>query len=162
MTVGWIDVLGYATSGLTLATFAQRTMLPMRIMALGANVCFIGYGAMGLFMPVLALHVILLPINLVRLRTPRWSIGPRHGWARRTGERRSHHGRVLKRTALGTRHLCGRMPKVLHPVPDVQPESGNPARHSQAPAPGQTGLPVPSWPHMLTSRDATEAAILRP
>ncbi|WP_262272415.1 hypothetical protein [Microvirga yunnanensis] len=69
MTVGWIDVLGYAASGLTLATFAQRTMLPMRIMALGANVCFIGYGAMGLFMPVLALHVILLPINLVRLRT---------------------------------------------------------------------------------------------
>jgi hypothetical protein len=69
MISGWIDVVGYAASGLTLATFAQRTMLPMRIMAIGANICFIGYGAMGLFIPVLALHVILLPVNLVRLRT---------------------------------------------------------------------------------------------
>ena len=43
-------------------------MLPMRVMAIGANICFIGYGAMGQFIPVLALHVILLPVNLVRLR----------------------------------------------------------------------------------------------
>ena len=69
MMLGWIDVLGYAASGMTLATFAQRTMLPMRIMAIGSNVCFIGYGAMGPFMPVLMLHLILLPVNLARLRT---------------------------------------------------------------------------------------------
>ena len=68
MIVGWIDLMGYAASGLTLATFAQRTMMPMRVMAIGANVCFIGYGAMGPFIPVLALHVILLPVNLLRLR----------------------------------------------------------------------------------------------
>jgi hypothetical protein len=68
MIMGWIDIIGYAASGLTLATFAQRTMLPMRIMAVGANICFIGYGAMGQFIPVLALHVILLPVNVVRLR----------------------------------------------------------------------------------------------
>ena len=69
MMLSWIDLLGYSASGLTLATFAQRTMLPMRILAIGANVCFIGYGAMGLYMPVLALHLVLLPINLIRLRT---------------------------------------------------------------------------------------------
>jgi hypothetical protein len=69
MMLSWIDVLGYAASGMTLATFAQRNMLPMRIMALGSNVCFIGYGAMGPFLPVLTLHLILLPINLTRLRT---------------------------------------------------------------------------------------------
>jgi hypothetical protein len=68
MILGLIDAFGYAASGLTLATFAQKAMLPMRIMAIGANFCFIGYGAMGWFMPVLVLHVILLPINLVRLR----------------------------------------------------------------------------------------------
>jgi hypothetical protein len=50
-------------------------MLPMRIMAIGANVCFIGYGAMGRFMPVLALHVVLLPINLTRLRTLMLQLG---------------------------------------------------------------------------------------
>ena len=69
MTLGWIDVFGYAASVLTLATFAQRAMLPMRILAIAANVCFIGYGAMGLFIPVLALHLVLLPINLARLHT---------------------------------------------------------------------------------------------
>ncbi len=69
MILSWIEVLGYAASGLTLATFVQRSMLPMRIFALGANVCFIGYGAMGWFMPVLALHLVLLPINLFRLST---------------------------------------------------------------------------------------------
>ena len=69
MMLSWVDVVGYAASGLTLATFAQRTMLPMRILALGANVCFIGYGSMGMYMPVLVLHFVLLPINLIRLRT---------------------------------------------------------------------------------------------
>ncbi|RDI57977.1 hypothetical protein [Microvirga subterranea] len=68
MFLSSIDALGYAASLLTLVTFAQRTMLPMRIMAIGANICFIGYGAMGQFMPVLMLHLILLPINLARLR----------------------------------------------------------------------------------------------
>ncbi len=69
MMLSWIDVLGYAASGLTLATFAQRSMVPMRILAIVANVCFIGYGAMGVYLPVLILHLVLLPINLVRLRT---------------------------------------------------------------------------------------------
>ena len=69
MMLSWIDVLGYAASGLTLATFAQRSMMPMRILALGPNDCFIGYGAMGIYLPVLILHLVLLPINLVRLRT---------------------------------------------------------------------------------------------
>jgi CRP/FNR family cyclic AMP-dependent transcriptional regulator len=74
MTLGLIDILGYAASAMTLATFAQQTMLPMRILAIAANVCFIGYGAMGLFMPVLTLHLVLLPINLIRLHTLlRWS-----------------------------------------------------------------------------------------
>ncbi len=68
MMPGLIDVMGYAASGLTLATFAQRAMLPMRALAVGANFCFIGYGALGSYMPVLVLHLILLPINLVRLR----------------------------------------------------------------------------------------------
>ena len=69
MIFGLIDALGYAASGLTLATFAQQAMLRMRVLAIGANLCFIGYGAMGQFMPVLALHLVLLPINLLRLRT---------------------------------------------------------------------------------------------
>jgi hypothetical protein len=68
MLLGLTDLLGYSASALTLATFAQRSMLPMRFLAIGANICFIGYGAQGGYMPVLTLHAVLLPINLARLR----------------------------------------------------------------------------------------------
>jgi len=64
-----IDLLGFLASGLTLATFAQRSMVPMRIIAIAANVCFIGYGAAGEHLPVFLLHVVLLPLNVARLRT---------------------------------------------------------------------------------------------
>ncbi len=75
MVVSWIDALGFAASGLTLATFAQRSMRPMRLLAIGANLCFIGYGALGAHLPVLLLHVVLLPLNLARLANlrPRWT-----------------------------------------------------------------------------------------
>lgn len=62
-----VDVFGFGAAGATLATFAQRRMLPMRVSALAANVLFIGYGALGPFYPVLVLHALLLPVNLWRL-----------------------------------------------------------------------------------------------
>ena len=88
MLLGWIDVLGYVASVLTLATFAQRTMLPMRLLAIGANVCFIGYGSMGTYMPVLVLHLALLPVNLIRLRTLVSQRGPVEG---RPSQEALHH-----------------------------------------------------------------------
>jgi len=39
----------------------------MRLSAIAANVFFIAYGAAGSFYPVLLLHVILLPLNVIRL-----------------------------------------------------------------------------------------------
>jgi hypothetical protein len=62
-----VDLCGFAAALLTLGAFVQRAMLPMRATAVGANVCFIFYGAIGHFVPVLALHLILLPINVLRL-----------------------------------------------------------------------------------------------
>jgi hypothetical protein len=63
-----VDLCGFAAAALTLATFAQRAMLRMRVTALFANVFFIMYGWLGPFYPVLILHMILLPVNTVRLR----------------------------------------------------------------------------------------------
>ncbi len=62
-----IEVLGFAASGATLCAFAQKQMLPMRISAIAANLFFIGYGALGLLYPVLLLHLMLLPLNVLRL-----------------------------------------------------------------------------------------------
>ncbi len=61
------DMLGASAAGLTLLAFSQKTMLPMRLSAIGANLCFILYGALGSLYPVLALHLILVPINVFRL-----------------------------------------------------------------------------------------------
>jgi hypothetical protein len=63
----WIDLLGWAAAALTFLTFSMRTMLPLRIVAIGANVLFISYGALAGIYPVLALHLLLLPFNLFRL-----------------------------------------------------------------------------------------------
>lgn len=62
----FVDILGAAASLLTLAAFMQRRMMPMRIAAIGANSFFIAYGAIGSIYPVLALHLILLPVNVMR------------------------------------------------------------------------------------------------
>jgi hypothetical protein len=52
---------------MTLVTFAQRRMIPLRVAAILANLCFIGYGALGHFLPILALHLTLLLVNSQRL-----------------------------------------------------------------------------------------------
>lgn len=61
------DVLGLAAAGLTLLTFWQRAMLPMRLCAIGANICFVFYALLVSLPPVMALHVVLLPLNIKRL-----------------------------------------------------------------------------------------------
>ena len=60
--------IGYLASALVLCTFLTRTMMPLRIIAIGSNVAFITYGTLLHLYPVLVLHVILLPINAWRLR----------------------------------------------------------------------------------------------
>lgn len=62
-----VDLLGFAACAATFLTFAQRRMWPMRISAIAANLFFIGYGALDLLYPVLFLHLVLLPLNVVRL-----------------------------------------------------------------------------------------------
>jgi hypothetical protein len=58
---------GYVASGLVLATFAMKDMRMLRVVAIFSNVAFIIYGTLNWLLPVLSLHVLLLPINAVRL-----------------------------------------------------------------------------------------------
>jgi hypothetical protein len=52
---------------LVLLTFAMRDMRLLRAVAILSNVAFIIYGGMNWLLPVLALHLALLPLNLMRL-----------------------------------------------------------------------------------------------
>jgi hypothetical protein len=63
----WIELLGWGGAALTLLAYSMRTMLPLRIIAIGANVFFIAYGALAEVYPNLVLHLLLLPFNIYRL-----------------------------------------------------------------------------------------------
>lgn len=61
------DACGYVASGLVLAAFYMKDMVPLRIVALSSNLAFIAYGlALGLT-PIWLLHALLLPLNGYRL-----------------------------------------------------------------------------------------------
>ena len=66
LAIKWVDAAGYLASVLVFATFCMRTMIALRLAAIGSNVCFIGFGVAAHVYPVLLLHVVLLPLNTVR------------------------------------------------------------------------------------------------
>ena len=61
------DAIGWGASALMLMTFTCECAWCLRTFAVAANLAFIAYGWMGGIAPVLALHLLLLPINVVRL-----------------------------------------------------------------------------------------------
>ncbi|HSB19942.1 MAG TPA: cyclic nucleotide-binding domain-containing protein [Anaeromyxobacteraceae bacterium] len=65
--MSWFEAAGYLASVLVFSTFYMKTMVPLRCVAIASNVAFIVYGLFGGLHPVLALHLLLLPLNVVRL-----------------------------------------------------------------------------------------------
>jgi CRP/FNR family transcriptional regulator, cyclic AMP receptor protein len=59
---------GYLASVLVLLTFLMKDMRPLRITAILSNIAFIVYAALNWLPPVLVLHLLLLPVNVHRLR----------------------------------------------------------------------------------------------
>lgn len=59
--------LGYLASGLVFLTFCMKTMIPLRITAICSNAAFISYSLAAGLPPILLLHSILLPLNVLRL-----------------------------------------------------------------------------------------------
>jgi CRP/FNR family cyclic AMP-dependent transcriptional regulator len=63
----WCDAVGYFASALVLTTFCQKSMYWLRMTAIASNFAFMAYGYLAHLPPVLGLHIVLLPINLLRL-----------------------------------------------------------------------------------------------
>lgn len=63
-----VDVAGYVAAILVFLTFYMKTMIPLRLVGICSNCVFIIYAYFGTLYPVLILHIILLPLNLLRLR----------------------------------------------------------------------------------------------
>lgn len=92
------EVLGWSASAMMIATFACRHPLWMRLLAVCTNLAFMSYAVSAGLHPVLALHAILLPINVVR----GWQAW--HGCAGRDGPRLHNAERRRKgNTAMNTK-----------------------------------------------------------
>ena len=59
--------IGFLASALVLATLSMKDTINLRIVAICSNVAFIAYALVLNLMPILVLHVILLPLNGWRL-----------------------------------------------------------------------------------------------
>ena len=68
------DLIGYLAALLVAAAFCMESIVALRTVALLSNIAFVAYGYLGGLMPVLLLHLVLLPVNLIRLgQTPQIS-----------------------------------------------------------------------------------------
>ena len=64
-----IDLAGYIASTMVLLTFMTKNMRLLRILGIFSNIAFIIYGVLAWLPPVLCLHLLLLPINILRLHS---------------------------------------------------------------------------------------------
>ena len=89
------DAVGFLAAGLVVAAFCMKDILHLRMVGVASNVAFLVYGvALGL-MPVWLLHLVLLPVNLVRL----WQVSSR----KVTDTTKHPNARVVARRTRGRR-----------------------------------------------------------
>ena len=62
------NLLGFLAASLMLLTFMMKDVRRLRTVAVLTNIAFIAYGTAAWLAPVLCLHIVLLPVNLLRLR----------------------------------------------------------------------------------------------
>jgi CRP/FNR family cyclic AMP-dependent transcriptional regulator len=62
------ETIGYFAAACVFLTFYMKTMIPLRAVGIVSNVFFIAYAYLNLAYPVLILHLVLLPLNIIRLR----------------------------------------------------------------------------------------------
>ena len=67
-----MEFVGLLAAACVLATFCMQSMLALRVFAISSNMLFIVYGAGAQLVPIVLLHVILLPIN-------GWALGRQYG-----------------------------------------------------------------------------------
>ena len=62
------ELIGYAAAVCVFFTFYMKTMIPLRVAGIVSNLFFIAYGYLESAHPVFLLHLVLLPLNAMRLR----------------------------------------------------------------------------------------------
>lgn len=76
-----MQIMAWVAAGLVFLSFFMKTIVPLRTLGIFSNLAFIAYALMGIHLgifdkvlPILVLHLALLPLNLMRLRQVRETI----------------------------------------------------------------------------------------
>ena len=76
-----MQLVAWLAAALVFTSFFMKTIVPLRTIAIVSNVVFIGYALLGLHhgifdkvLPILVLHLALLPLNIIRLNEVRSTI----------------------------------------------------------------------------------------
>ncbi len=67
----WVEAVGYLAAAAGLYSSYARTMIPLRMASIVANLLFIGYGLLKGIYPTILVNCVLLPLNFIRLRDMR-------------------------------------------------------------------------------------------
>ncbi len=67
IAANWVECVGYLGTAFTIATYAMKTMIPLRIAGILSSIFFISYGLLNGSYPVVVTEAILLPLNALRL-----------------------------------------------------------------------------------------------
>lgn len=63
----WVEMAGYLACLLVFLSYSMKSLMPLRLIAIGSNLVFIAYGFGAQLVPILLLHSALLPINVLRM-----------------------------------------------------------------------------------------------
>lgn len=70
-----MQVVAWVAAAMVFLSFFMKTIVPLRSIAIGSNLVFIAYALLGLqygvfdkVLPIFVLHMLLLPLNVLRLR----------------------------------------------------------------------------------------------
>jgi len=118
------ELSGYVASTLVLFTFVAKDMAVLRTVAIVSNLAFITYGTVEWLPPVLFLHLVLLPLNIVRLAE---IVRATHA----TGDLTQANGDVRVQTLGADMIARGHSPVALADFPhpeDSEPSLANPTK----------------------------------
>ncbi len=65
--LSWREIPGYMGALFIVASFLVRTMIPLRALSAGANLCIVVYAYLDAQYPTLVLNAALLPLNILRM-----------------------------------------------------------------------------------------------
>ena len=68
LAMTWPEALGYVGAVLSISANSMRTMIPLRCVGIVTNCTFIAYGFLCAVYPTLIVNLVVLPINVLRLR----------------------------------------------------------------------------------------------